>query len=1176
VSSSTPQFRPLGELGRGATASVEVAELTADFGDQPTGTLVAVKRMHPERARDAAARRAFRAEGEAAEGLSHPSLVRCLHVEEDADPPYLVLAYVPGKSLAERLDESGPLPEPLVRETAAQLAGALDSMHSAGLFHGDIKPENVRLNDDGRAVLVDLGFSGSLHEAREHNPGSLRYLSPERARGEPPSQASDVFALGVTLYEVASGQHPFDPTDPAEAQASFASAREIGISSRGLMRKSVEAPGADRLLAAISTGRFVPPSRYLPQLSPFLDDCLRDMLLRDPGARPRAAELETRFAEGESSTTWREEARSARATRSPRESLHLTQLIGRGDELAELDGLYEELVDESPRGAIVWIEAQAGMGKSRLIESFVSRVRAGARPATYLYARCSELAESRPSGVLLDLVRRHLALPRDTPPSEADRKKLQEVTPPHHTEVLLDTLSPSSEGVSSDLPAALVAWLGNLSDERPLIVFVDDVHLASALTRRTIRQLAGALHEHRILLVLGIRPEEDAGAEAVERLRHRLEQAAGRPGAATFRKLELTPLTEPDVIAWTVSHFHKSVPRRALGKVLWQRCRGNPGLLVEVLRGLLSSGFAQTAASGGPPWTLSITPGQIPLPGSLNKSIADRFKRLRPLARRWVGRLAVVGGRIDPEFLARAFPNTPRPEIDEILSELARRGWIVAAGRRYRFSRPALREAVYRSLPRDQRLRTHAAAARALASGVDPSLDDDFQRAFHLRAAQQHAELLVVLRPLVANLRTRSQPHRLRSLALWALDALSELPDTEEHDREQLSYLELAADAADRLGLRQEQRELLDELADRFDPVKRPAEAARVYLLHARFAQGTGQYGLARGFLTNAVQLAGQAGERNVRSHAHRRLALVQAQVGDFSDAYRQARRAIADAEQPVTKALAYLARAHTECLEDRIERTLRSVDAALRLLPEDSAAEVRAFAHLLRARAWRSAGRAGRAMGAAQRAVRLARTSGERSLETEALARVGMLYLDADRAEEAEATLREALLLAEGIEDRRGRILAGIWLGIVLWETGDPTAREATQVATQAAHEIGFQRAEAVGLSLLARMDQADGDAARALEQSERAVLLLETRGAELFDRLVILGTRSMVLDAAGDAKGARALESRARKYLERENRRASKEAWAAEQRAYGRALLDSALSLEGAFLPRTPTPPD
>lgn len=1175
MSSSTPQFRPLGELGRGATASVEVAELTAAFGDLPAGSLVAVKRMHPERARDAAARRAFRAEGEAAEGLSHPSLVRCLHVEEDADPPYLVLDYVPGKSLAERLDESGPLPEPVVRQTAAQLAGALDCMHTAGLFHGDIKPENVRLDDGGRAVLVDLGFSGSCEEALEHNPGSLRYLSPERARGDPPSQASDIFALGTTLYEVASGQHPFDPADPVEARASYASSREVGVSSRGLMRKSVEAPGADRLLAAISTGRFVPPSRYLPQLSPFLDDCLRDMLLRDPAARPGAAELEVRFAEGESSTSWRDVEHSSPGSAPPRESLHLTELIGRDDELAELDDLYGELCRPTPRGAIAWIEAQAGMGKSRLIDSFVTRVRAGERPATYLYARCSELAESRPSGVLLDLVRRHLSLPRDTPPSESDRHELEQITPPHHTEVLVDTLSPSSEGVSSELPAALVAWLGNLSDERPLIVFVDDLHLASALTRRTIRQLASSLDEHRILLVLGIRPEEDADAEAVARLRNRLEAAAGRPEAATFRRMELTPLTEVEVTAWAEKHFHRSVPRRALGKVLWQRSRGNPGLLAEVLRGLLSSGFAQTAASGGPPWTLSIAPGQIPLPGSLNKSIADRFRRLRPLARRWVGRLAVVGGRIDPEFLARAFPNTPRPEIDEILSELARRGWIVAAGRRYRFSRPALREAIYRSLREDQRVATHAAAARALATGDDPSLDDEFQRAFHLRAARQHADLLEVLRPLVASLRTRSQPHRLRSLALWALDALAELPDTEENDREQLSYLELAADAADRLGLRQEQRELLDELADRFDPVQRPAEAARVYLLHARFAQGTGQYGLARGFLTNAVQLADQAGERNVRSHAYRRLALVQAQVGDFSDAYRQVRRAISDAEQPVTKALAYLARAHTECLEDRVERTLRSVDAALRLLPEDSAAEVRAFAHLLRARAWRSAGRAARAMGAAQRAVRLARTAGEKSLETEALARVGMLYLDADRLEEAEATLREALLLAEGIEDRRGRILAGIWLGIVLWETGDSTARETTQLATQAAHEIGFQRAEAVGLSLLARMDREQGDPALALEQSERALQLLETRGAELFDRLVILGTRSMVLRAAGDEKGARALENRARRYLAREHRRAGKQAWADEQSAYGNALLASVLSPDGAFLPRPFTPP-
>src|SRR5262249_53548612 len=131
------------------------------------------------------------------------------------------------------------------------------------------------------------------------------------------------------------------------------------------------------------------------------------------------------------------------------------------------------------------------------------------------------------------------------------------------------------------------------------------------------------------------------------------------------------------------------------------------------------------------------------------------------------------------------------------------------------------REAVYRGLTRAERTKLHAAAAAALAPGPgEPvSLDDAFQRAFHLKSAEDHRGLLPLLPPLLTRLFQAGQPQRVHALARWGLAAIDALPRSPELSRMRIDLLEAAVDAADRLGYRTEQRDLLDRLADlQFDP----------------------------------------------------------------------------------------------------------------------------------------------------------------------------------------------------------------------------------------------------------------------------------------------------------------------------------------------------------------------
>src|SRR5260221_315491 len=137
VARREPRFRLDRELGSGATGRVLHGTLTEAFGPWPAGFEVAVKILHPHLASDPAALATFEAEARAGRAIEHPDVVHVLHAGTDARGPYLLMNFVPGRSLRDVLRETGPLPEPLVRSIARQIAGGLAALHAAGMVHGD-------------------------------------------------------------------------------------------------------------------------------------------------------------------------------------------------------------------------------------------------------------------------------------------------------------------------------------------------------------------------------------------------------------------------------------------------------------------------------------------------------------------------------------------------------------------------------------------------------------------------------------------------------------------------------------------------------------------------------------------------------------------------------------------------------------------------------------------------------------------------------------------------------------------------------------------------------------------------------------------------------------------------------------------------------------------------------
>jgi tRNA A-37 threonylcarbamoyl transferase component Bud32 len=215
------RYRLIERLAAGGSAEVWRAH------DEQLDRPVAVKRLHPHLLPDRASRRRLVAEARAAAGLTHPVVVDVYDVDVKGEAPALVMELVEGESLAARIARDGPLPPTEAVRLVADLAEALFHAHQQGLIHRDVKPGNVLLARDGRVRLVDFGIARSLAASSERLTqtgtvvGTLGSMAPEQLAAGPITPRTDLYGLGVVLYESLAGWPPYPATTPlvlAEAQ----------------------------------------------------------------------------------------------------------------------------------------------------------------------------------------------------------------------------------------------------------------------------------------------------------------------------------------------------------------------------------------------------------------------------------------------------------------------------------------------------------------------------------------------------------------------------------------------------------------------------------------------------------------------------------------------------------------------------------------------------------------------------------------------------------------------------------------------------------------------------------------------------------------------------------------------------------------------------------------------
>jgi serine/threonine-protein kinase len=251
------RYRVISRLGSGGMADVYLAE------DQLLGRSLAVKVLHHHFAEDQEFVERFRREASSAAGLSHPNIVGIFDRGEWDGTYYIAMEYVPGRSLKELVREQGPLAPVVAIDIVTQILQAARFAHARGVIHRDLKPHNVILDEEGRARVTDFGIAqagASDMTMTGSIMGTAQYLSPEQAQGYAVSAPSDLYAVGVILYELLTGAVPFD-----------------GDTAVAIAFKQVSAqPPA--------------PSAANPAVPAVLDEIVLRALAKDPAARYSSAE----------------------------------------------------------------------------------------------------------------------------------------------------------------------------------------------------------------------------------------------------------------------------------------------------------------------------------------------------------------------------------------------------------------------------------------------------------------------------------------------------------------------------------------------------------------------------------------------------------------------------------------------------------------------------------------------------------------------------------------------------------------------------------------------------------------------------------------------------------------------------------------------------------------------
>jgi len=1010
-------YRVIEKIGAGGMGEVYQAE------DSQLRRLVALKFL-PERVMgDAVAVERFVREARAASALNHPNIVTIHEIGETGPNRFIVMEFVLGRTLRKMMVRGVDL-ESLAR-IGEQVAKALAVAHAAGIVHRDIKPDNIMVRDDGYVKVLDFGLArlvptGSSPTlgaaAGDTGPGTIlgtaRYMSPEQARGEPADSATDIFSLGIVLYELSTGRHPF----PADSQ--------IGV------------------IHAILSQKPLPPSRLNPEVPAALDDLILRMLEKDARLRPSAAEVEEELRGFSGTPTGSAVVRGV----VPVER----HTVGRKRELAELRAGFDSA--ESGRGLLLCVAGEPGIGKTTLVEDFLMALAAGGRVCSIARGRCSErLAGTEAYLPLLEALESLL----HGESSGSIASALKRVAPTWYVQVApLARVDSSISRVMEEAKAAsqerlkreLGAFLQEASRIRPLVFFLDDLHWADVSTVDLLAYLGNKLESLRIMIIVTYRPSDLLLTRHPFAEVKLLLQARG-----VCRDVAVAFLTPADIGLYLTQEFPEHQFPAEFVALIHAKTEGSPLFMVDLIRYLRNRGAIAENDQGR--WSLaeSVPDIQRELPESVRSMIQRKIEQLSDTERRLLSAASVQGQEFDSAVVARAL-EMDAAEVEERLEVLERVHLFVRRIEekefpdsnltlRYGFVHALYQNSLYAALAPTRRTSLSAAVAGALqafygerSGEIASTLAFLFEAARHfaraadyfLRAAQNSArvyanqEAISLARRAIANAEKLHGSERMSRVLATAFE-LARFHQTLSLFDEAIEDFALAEKAAAELGNKEAQIDAVCGTAMALFNVKRMPEM--------------------RVQANRALEIARAAGSSVGVAAAESVLACDRLCTGDLAGAEEYFRTALPVLRERgqlgVVDAFSYMGALHTWRLD--YAEAERVTGWALQ-----KARDLGASFHIVenlffRGMALGNQGRFSDALGVLEEARRVAELNGERYWLPRIPNTIGWLYREMQDLDEALKLDTENVHLADDMGVIEGRANAHVNLGHDYLVLGEP-----------------------------------------------------------------------------------------------------------------------------------------
>jgi predicted ATPase len=736
---------------------------------------------------------------------SHPNIVTVYDIGDQDGRPFIVSQYVEGGSVADLVKSSDKhrLPFDQVIRIASQICHALTHCHSQGIIHRDLKPGNVWLSQDGTAKLGDFGLAVSADFSRITLEGALVgtvvYMPPELMLGHPAEPRSDLYSLGVMLYEMVTGRPPF-----------------MGDQFVAIISQHINSPP-------------VAPSWHNPEVPKALEALILRLLAKSPIERPSsAADVVKALTAIDSS--------SPESTPIQQDAKSLSRLaggvfIGREQETKELRVALNDTL--AGKGRLFMLVGEPGSGKTRMAEQLATY--ASLCNAQVLMGGCYEGEGAPAFWPWLQIIRCFA--------EEIDADRLASIMGPGAADIA-NVVSEIKERLP-ELPApptlepeqarfrlfdSVTTFLKNASRLQPLVIILDDLHWADKPSLLLLQFLARELKDARIL-VIGTYRDIELGRQ------HPLSQTLGelsRQGLSA--RIVLRGLTEQDVARFIEMTAGIS-PKENLVKTVFQQTEGNPFFLNEIVRLLVVEGQLErpqvTTASG------------VRIPEGVREVIGRRLDQLSERCNKVLTIASLIGREFSLDAL-EPLCEVSGDQLLELLDEATAARVITEVPQvveRYHFVHALIRETLYDEISTARRVRFHRRIGEVLEKIYANSIDSHLTELAHhfFQAAPSGDSSKAIDYSIRAAQRANSQlAYEEAAIHYEHARMLIELQDEVDEDQRCKMSLELG-EAHKKAGNNAKARESFLQAAEIARKRKAPEQLA-----HAALGVGTGMVASGR------------------------------------------------------------------------------------------------------------------------------------------------------------------------------------------------------------------------------------------------------------------------------------------------------------------------------------------